>query len=329
MKVSAIIPTHNRCASVFRAIDSVLAQTMPVDEIIVVDDGSSDGTAEAVRNHYGPRVLLIEQKNRGVSAARTNAVNQAQGEWLAFLDSDDVWLPTKLERQFDALSALGEDFGACFTNCSYFGRDDLRLTAFEEVGLPCDAKFAALDNPSKYIVTERLGIYVQSLIMRRSLFDKVGGFDQALGISEDRDMMLRLALCTHFCFVSAALVRIDRTRFVPRLTGFLARKTDRTYDWLEYKCKKWLALQVDPETRQMVQDELVALYYSWAAERIGELKFAPALRKIRAIHETGQAYPTIAATLFSKAVKKLWRKALAPIRNTQPSFDSPDRLSGA
>jgi len=329
LRVSTIIPTYNRRAFVFRAIDSVLAQTIPVDEIIVVDDGSSDGTADAIRNHYGPRVITIQQENQGVSAARTRAVSQAHGEWLAFLDSDDIWLPTKLERQFYALSALGEDFGVCFTNCSYFGRPDLRLTAFEEAGLKSDSEVGQLDSPSKYIVAGQLGIYVQSLIVRRSLFNDVGGFDDALGISEDRDLILRLALRTKFCFVSTPLVSIDRTRCVPRLTGLLARKSDQAYDWLEYQCKKWLALEdlVDFDTRQMIQEDLLSLYYSRAAERINELKLAAALEKIHAIRGTGQGYTKIALILLSRAVRKLSRKLLALIGKSRHSLENTDDFS--
>jgi glycosyltransferase involved in cell wall biosynthesis len=82
-----------------RASDSVLPQTVPADEFIVVDDGSSDGSAEAIRSRYASRIEVFWQENLGVSAARMRGLEETRGEWITFLDSDDEWLPTKLERQ--------------------------------------------------------------------------------------------------------------------------------------------------------------------------------------------------------------------------------------
>ncbi len=309
MKVSALIPTYNRQEHVLRAIDSVLAQTVPVDEIIVVDDGSTDGTVEAIHNRHGSNVTVVRQANKGVSAARTRAVEQSRGQWVGFLDSDDIWLPTKMERQFDALATLGDEFGACFTNCNYFGDPNEQSTAFDEAGLKTDSAFGEVSNPIRYILRD-LGIYVQSLLVRRSLIDEVGGFDDALGISEDRDLIFKLAFRTKFCFVAAPLVSIDRTPLVPRLTGLLARKNDQSYAWLELVRKKWLARPelVDREARQVIQEELIALYYGGAAERLGELRLAAALENVKKIRNMGQSYPKIGLTLLSRGAKKLSRK---------------------
>ena len=103
-RVSVIIPTFDRISVLPRALDSVLAQTRPAGEVIVVDDGSTDGTAELLERDY-PGVTTIRQSNRGVSAARNAGLAAASGDWIAFLDSDDEWRPQKLERQLDALAA--------------------------------------------------------------------------------------------------------------------------------------------------------------------------------------------------------------------------------
>ena len=95
MQVTAVIPTYNRRHTLARAIDSVLQQSDPVDELIVVDDGSTDGTADFVRQTY-PSVQLIRQDNRGVSGARNTGIRAARGTWIALLDSDDSWLPDKM-----------------------------------------------------------------------------------------------------------------------------------------------------------------------------------------------------------------------------------------
>jgi glycosyltransferase involved in cell wall biosynthesis len=314
LKVSAIIPTYNRRTQIFRAIDSVLAQTEPADEIIVVDDGSADGTREAVKAQYGSKVTVLFQENKGVSAARSLGVLEARGQWVAFLDSDDVWLPTKLERQFDGLSRLGNAFGVCFTNCDYFGDENLHLSAFEEAELKIDSSSGELRDPIKGILGTYPAICVQSLVVLRSLFNEVGGFDPALSLAEDRDLIFRLGLRTRFCFIAEPLVRIDRTKSLPRLTEWLApQKTDQAYAWLELVREKWLANPelTDRSIRQTIEDELVALYYGGASERLGQFRFAVAIQKINKIHLRGQTYPRIGLTLLCRAANKLLRSIRA------------------
>lgn len=105
--ITAIITTYNRASILSRAIESVLVQSRPVDELIVVDDGSVDHTKEVV-TRYGPPVRYIRQKNAGLSAARNTGVREARSEWVAFLDDDDEWFPYKTERQLAALRAAPE-----------------------------------------------------------------------------------------------------------------------------------------------------------------------------------------------------------------------------
>src|ERR1039457_5279759 len=97
---SAVIPTYNRARFVGEAIDSILAQTRPVDEIIVVDDGSTDDTIERLKK-YAPAIRCVSQQNRGPSAARNRGIKEAHCDFVAFLDSDDLWIPRKIELQLD------------------------------------------------------------------------------------------------------------------------------------------------------------------------------------------------------------------------------------
>src|SRR3989338_2429905 len=102
--VSVVIPTYNRAVRVKNAIDSVLSQTAADYEIVVVDDGSTDGTADIIHSTYGSKVILIEQENKGVSAARNTGVRAARGDLIAFLDNDDRWMPEKLQTQLPLMA---------------------------------------------------------------------------------------------------------------------------------------------------------------------------------------------------------------------------------
>ncbi|MHC4386164.1 MAG: glycosyltransferase family 2 protein, partial [Planctomycetota bacterium] len=103
MKISVVIPAYNIEDYIERAIDSVLAQTRQPEEIIVVDDGSTDATAQKIKA-YGDQVRYIHQANKGLSGARNTGIRQAQNEWVAFLDGDDEWLPEKLQLQSELLT---------------------------------------------------------------------------------------------------------------------------------------------------------------------------------------------------------------------------------
>src|SRR4051794_37497436 len=103
MRVSAIIPTYNSGPLVVEAVQSVLAQTRPADEIIVVDDGSTDDTAERLAS-FGDRIIYHRQTNRRVAAARNTGLRMSTGDFVAFLDADDAWHPQKLERQLAVLN---------------------------------------------------------------------------------------------------------------------------------------------------------------------------------------------------------------------------------
>jgi len=133
LKVSTVIPTYNRRTQVLGAIASVLRQTVPVDEIIVVDDGSTDARRSAFATGSGPASKLSSRRMPGGGSAEPG-IREAQGEWIAFLDSDDVWLPTKIERQTDILARFGDQVGLCFTDCVFTGDPALTLSVFGVTG---------------------------------------------------------------------------------------------------------------------------------------------------------------------------------------------------
>jgi glycosyltransferase involved in cell wall biosynthesis len=194
--VSVVIPVYNRRALVSRATRSVLAQTYSDYEILVVDDGSQDGSAAGVRSAFGDSVRLLQSKtNRGVSAARNLAIGQAAGQWLAFLDSDDEWLPDKLERQMAALEEA--DMLVCHT---------------EEIWVRNGVRVNAHKHHKKYggeIFLQALPLCVMSpssIVIHRDVFNAIGLFDEALPACEDYDLFLRLTCRYPVIFLDQPLI---------------------------------------------------------------------------------------------------------------------------
>jgi glycosyltransferase involved in cell wall biosynthesis len=298
-----------------RAIDSVLAQTAAVDEVIVVDDGSTDESAEAILSRYGSRVALIRQENAGVSAARNRGIREAKGEWLAFLDSDDVWFPTKIERQLEVLDALGGGFGVCFTDCVYEGNPDKKLSVFQETGFKGAPKFGALEEPAKYILAEREPFYTQSLLVLRSLLQAPHGFDHALVLREDTDVLFRLTFRTRFCYAAEPLVQIDRNPLrAVGLCNLYSMRDDRMFDSLRRLYGKWLELPevAGSEYELPVREMLRKLYYDSAESKIHDLRMGAALREVDGLRLLGDSYASIVMRLISRKVAKLRRNFTKP-----------------
>lgn len=192
--VSVIIPTHNRRDFVREAIASVLAQTYQDFELIVVDDGSTDDTCEVVQEFPGVRYLA--QENRGVSAARNRGVLHSNGKMLAFLDSDDLWQPRKLEMQV-----------AFFT-----AQPGARICQTEEIWLRKGVRVNPHNKhkkPSGDIFARSLHLCLVSpsaVMMRRELFERMGGFDESLPACEDYDLWLRIAVTEPVHLIETPLV---------------------------------------------------------------------------------------------------------------------------
>ena len=182
--VSVVIPTRDRRDSTAEAVASVLAQTWRDLELVVVDDGSADGTAEHLEASFSdPRLRVLRQENRGVSAARNRGVGATSGAWVAFLDSDDLWLPGKLERQ---LAAVAEPPGwaACHTEEVWYRRG--RWANPRKV----HAKHGGWIFPHCLPLCT---ISPSSILLRREVLASLGGFDESLPACEDYDLWLRLA----------------------------------------------------------------------------------------------------------------------------------------
>ena len=212
--VSVIIPTHNRTNLLIAALDSVNAQTYRDYEVIVIDDGSTEPIEPSLQGH-ATRPRVLHQPNLGPAAARNRGIQAAQADLVAFLDSDDLWLPTKLER---FVNALRQD-AACPL---YFGP----MSAIDAEGRPVSGRSKPCCGGQ---VTERLFcssfVHVPTVVCRRQVLLDAGGFDESLPVCEDYDLWLRLSVDHSFGLIEEPLAlrrlhgnRLSKSRMSRNLT---------------------------------------------------------------------------------------------------------------
>jgi glycosyltransferase involved in cell wall biosynthesis len=183
--VSVVIPIYNGRETLGRAIDSVLRQTHSPSEIIVVDDSSNDGLSKSLVHALSPTVIYLRHpRNRGAAAARNTGINAASANFIAFLDSDDEWLPDKLECQLSRMEALGPGTDVTFTSFFYRGLGcsvaQVRNAETREITM-ADLAFGCGLSPGS------------TMMVRQSVFDVVGPFDETLPRLEDWEWLLRAA----------------------------------------------------------------------------------------------------------------------------------------
>ena len=187
-RFSVVIPVYNREDFARQAIDSVLSQTFTDYELIVVDDGSTDGTTEALKS-YGNRIQLIQQQNRGPEVARNTGVAAARGEYIAFLDSDDWFFPTALET-YDRVVRAFDSPPLVFGSQAIYREGDPIPVQSPETGRVEVIKFQ--DYLAK---TTNLAFICSTLLVQKSLYDKIGGFrdgDSTSYYGEEFDFLLKL-----------------------------------------------------------------------------------------------------------------------------------------
>ncbi len=197
MQVTVIIPTFNSAQFLTAAVDSVLAQTFKDFEIIVVDDGSTDNTEDVLKK-YDDKVRYIKQKNQGVSIARNTGIKNSNSKYVAFLDSDDVWMPAKLEKQINALENNPKS-KACYTEY---------LSVSEDMK-PQDLKRLRCNGSALNDLLLRGNVIgpPSTILCERQLFEEIGVFDSSLSLSADWDMWIRLACVTELTFLNEPLIK--------------------------------------------------------------------------------------------------------------------------
>lgn len=294
--VSVVIPAFNRAGTIGDSLASVLTQTVWDIEVIVVDDGSTDGTAEAIRAVEDPRVtLVVNTTNAGPAEARNIGARASRAPWIAFQDSDDVWLPWKLHRQLERInstaSAPADPFIAAYCGLLILNRLDDRPTSertTQPVYLP-NASAPVLEGRLEQSLLATSLISTQMLIIRRDVFEDIGGFDSAAEWLEDWELAIRVAQRGPIAFVDEPLVL---QRFSP---NSLTRDTAKRLRATQYIVEKHHAAFAD-------HPRLLARQYmnlSGGYRRLGDIdrarEFAQRARRLRPLDPK----PTAAAGVLT------------------------------
>jgi glycosyltransferase involved in cell wall biosynthesis len=244
--VSVIIPTYNRADCITKSIDSVLSQNYNDYEIIVVDDGSTDNTRQILQVYVDKGLIrYIYQDNAGCAAARNVGISTAKGEWIAFLDSDDRWLPDKLAVQMQYLLETGLD--VCFTNIAFEYNQDSKI----------DISNPKQGQPDRWIATDSLDLVITpnefytplpSMVVKSSLLKKTGTFNEKEVWGSDTSFILKFCAERPVAYINRNLVIADRTKGRLRLTSGreMSSETGRsyllakvlTYAELYFRCRK-------------------------------------------------------------------------------------------
>ena len=195
-EVSVVIPTLNRIETLPRALESVINQSYKPSEIIVVDNGSSDGTLEFLGKNF-PSVTILEEKKLGVSAARNKGIKHSTFQWVALLDSDDEWFLNKLEAQIDVLKKPSNNYRLSHTDEVWIknGKQLNQMKKHKKIGGDIFDKCLSI-----------CCISPSSVLIHKSLFDELGYFDETLPVCEDYDLWLKFCSKENVHFINKKLI---------------------------------------------------------------------------------------------------------------------------
>lgn len=302
--ISVVVTVYNRFELTKRAVESVLTQTLPASEIILIDDGSFDGTSELLTRYisenstWRERVRYTHQENQGPGVARNKGILLAKSEWLAFIDNDDLWLPQKLEWQFRALAQFKGQCAACITDAWFMNNLHMKMTLFQLTGKHHSEEIGIISDPLMYILgrTSVAGghpVWLQNLVARTDLARRAGGFDPKLRFGDDDDFVFRLGCETQFCFVNLPMVLIDRTPPAERHVGANRRwdEEDFRLQMAQYRYEKRLCMkkQFPSEVRETIRKDLSAVHSGWANWFLQRGEFAKARQSVT---EAARTYMT-------------------------------------
>jgi glycosyltransferase involved in cell wall biosynthesis len=283
--VSVILPVYNRESTVARAIRSVLVQTSAPLELIVVDDGSTDGTRD-VLDSFGSQITVIDQPHAGPYVARNRGVRHAQGELIAFIDSDDVWLPDRLALQMPLMNRA--EVGLVFGDVVHVrpGRERKRVTSFQ-VAPPRRGRVAAQFAWCNFVPTS-------AVLVRRSCLDEAGGFAEDVALSCDYLMWFRIALRHELDFVDGVVA--EYTLSADSISADLGRSIEARIQLFSDELER----TSDPATRNILKRLLFNLSWSLALAALRK-RAGSVARPLRRARSTAMAAARLQAGPWTAA----------------------------
>ncbi len=269
LNISVVIPTYNRAHLVTRAVKSVLNQTKPPAEIIVVDDGSQDDTREQL-GPFETQIRYIHQPNQGAAVARDNGVKGASSNWVAFLDSDDYWERPYLQHMAQAMVATSERAQFYFADASVtpsYGADS--FWAYRDFTIEGEYEFR--EDATEWVMMPGQPMHLITSIISREAYFACGGFWAPLRYRDDTHLYFKLGLSGPACavaFVGAAFTEDEASE--NRLTPAMARKSIQGYVYQIMMLEDLLARNITPSVRRRLQQRLAKGHYSLARLYLGK-----------------------------------------------------------
>src|SRR6266513_1706111 len=328
--VSAVIATYNRAHVVCESIDSILHQSYPNIELIVVDDGSTDQTQQMLKS-YDDKIRVVYQKNSGPAAAWNRGIKESQGEIIAFLGSDDIWLPTFVERQVSVRQQAGPEVPCSLSNSWLGFASGAGTNSFQNTNLKPAFDEGIWLNPAEVFLT-RFVLFGQSVAIRRSALEEVGLFDETLWYLEDLDLAVKLGVGKSWGFIREPLV-VWRQSTTDSLSqkGMNRQRVELVENRLKIYSRLLPKVSEAGNTarfQKLLNRELAQVHLELKAEKLGESStwgagtLAKSIRFIRKcqgyIYKKSSSYPQMEIAQFDRLPVNEHDAALSVLASPHP-----------
>lgn len=324
--VSVIIPTFNRELLLKRAIESVLNQTVKADQIIIVDDGSTDGTPEMCAQFSGA-IEYVRQTNSGVAEARNRGINLARYAWIAFLDSDDHWTPTHIERMKAVIAETGGRANFYFSDVVMVNGTEA-TSLWSQIGFKFDSRCLLSPDATDWMLRCRVPASIQSSVFNANILKASSGFNRRVEPMEDTELFCRLGIGGAVCAVNTIGCFYSADDSEKRLTSIVNVRTE--YYW-ECTCRLWLLVQstfpnLNPSHRRIIRQNLANAYWRLARNRWDAGKFFQSIMPFCQCLNTKPSFPLI---LPLKKLAEKREQASATVRERKIEQAGLDRVTPA